>query len=170
MGWGGLALALPLALGLALGLVWASGGGGSSLLLSKWRGFFLGALGGVWVWGPWGGCPLPAGAVAAATAARAALAAAGLPYLALHPQPNLALRVHAPCTPPRLPPTRPLKHRGGHIGVIPQHPAQLGDLHEVRPASAIAPLHAHPAGVGPTCMHAHNVRTKTGGRCVLAAF
>ena len=52
--WGGcLALPLALPLALALGLVWASGG--SSSLLSKWRGLFLGALGGGLGFGALGG-------------------------------------------------------------------------------------------------------------------
>ena len=48
----------------------------------------------------------------------------------------------------------------GQIAVRPHHPAQLGDPHEARPASAIVPLHAHPAGVGSTRLHADNMRTE----------
>ena len=81
-----------------------------------------------------------------------------------------ALRVHAPRTPACLPPTEPVQHREGQIGVSPHHPSQLGDPHEVLPASAIVPLHAQPAAVGSTRLYAHNRRTETSGRCVLAAF
>ena len=110
-------LPLGLAFGLALGLAWA-GGGGASLLLSKWRGFlaFLGAWGGVGIGGSGGEVPFfPADADAAA----APPADVALPSLLPHSHPTPALPVHAP--PPLLPASRlpnPYKHREGHVGVI----------------------------------------------------
>ena len=155
LGGGRVALLLPLPLGLALalGLLCWAWRGVSSSLLSK-RGFFLGAL--RWGLGALGGCPPPP-----APAAAPAAAAAGPPRPVLHPHPTLALRVHAPRTPARLPPTQTVQHREGQFGVLAHHLAQLGDPHEVRPASAIAPLHAQPLGVGSTCLHADNLRTET---------
>ena len=158
-------MTLPLA--LALGLVWASGGGwGSSSPLSESRGFFLGALGeGL-------GLRALAGGVLSPLVPPPLLLLLLLvsPPPLPHPHPTVAMRVHAPPTPPRLPPTQPVQHGEGPIGVIPHHQAQLGDPHEVRPATAIAPLHSHPAGVGFTRLHAHKLRRQTRGWCVLAAF
>ena len=153
---------LPLACGLALRLG-LGGGASSSSPLSKWREFFLGALGGVR--GTWGGGVFPPLLVLLLL-----LLLLSSPPPVLQPGPALALRVHAPRTPARFPPTQTLLHRGGQIGVCPQHPAQLCDPHEARPPSTIAPLHAHPAGVASTRLHTDNLKRQTKCRSVLAEF
>ena len=158
-----MALPLPLACGLALGLG-LGGGGSSSLLLSKWRGpgFFLGALGGGWgalVGGVFP--PLLVLLLVLLLLMLLLLLLLSSPPPVLQASPTLALRVHAPRTPARFPPTQILRHREGHVGVRPQHPAQLGDPHEARPPSTIAPLHAHPAGVASTRLHADNLKRQT---------
>ena len=169
MGGRGFALALGLRLGLGLVLALLPlGGGASSSLLSKWRGrgLFLGALG--------GGLVALRGGVFSPLLVLLLLLLLLLLLMSsppvLQPPPTLALRVHAPRTPARFPLTQTLQHREGQIGVRPQDPAQLGDPHEAHPPSTSAPLHAHPAGVASTRLHADNLKTKTTCRCVLAAF
>ena len=171
-GRGGFALALGPGLGLGLaGLLGWGGGGCSSSLLWKWRSFFLGVLGG------FGGLEGRGGVLHPLVVVVVLLLQLLLQLLLLlvssaRPAPGrtLALRVHAPRTPARLQPTRTPQHREDKIGVCPHHPAQIADPHEARPPSAIAPLHAHPAGVGSTRLHADNLKTETKCRCILAAF
>ena len=103
-------------------------------------GFFLGGLGGGFG-GLGGGCPPPAAAAAAA--------ATGLPRPVRQPPPTPALRVHAPRTPARFPPTQILHNREGLLGVRPHHPAQLGDPHEARPPSATRHSTRTPRGSTP---------------------
>ena len=163
MVWGGGGLALPLP--LALGLVWASGGG-LFLATLEVAGLLLGGLwgGGGWVWGFFGGMSSPRWWWWCCCCC----CWSPLPSRAPSPNPCAA----GPCPPHScLPSTYPTRAAPkGQIGVTPQHPAHFGDSHEVRPASAIAPLHAHPAGVGSTRLHTHNLRTELRGRCLLAAF
>ena len=166
-----MALPLPLACGLALGLGLGAWGCASSSLLSKWRGrgFFLGALRGV-LGALGGGVFPPLLLLLLLLLLQLLLLLLPSPPPVLQPGPALELRVHAPRTRARFPPTQTLQHREGQIGVRPQHPAQLSDPHEARPPSTIAPLHAHPAGVASTCLHADNLKRQTKCRCVLAAF
>ena len=156
---------LALALGLALGLVWASEGGGALPRYSRRARASS--------WGPWGGGVWFGGFGGGVLSPLVLLL---LLLLVVSPPPSSTLTPPLRCgsmpppTPARPPPTRLAQHGEGQVGVIPQHPAQLGDPHEVRPASAIAPLPPHPAVVGSTRLHADTMRTETRGRCVLAAF
>ena len=164
-----MALPLPLPCGLALGL----GLGGAPLFHRYSRS------GGVFSWGPWGGGfgGLGGGGFFPPLLVLLLLLLVLLlplllssPPPSVKPGPALALRVYAPRTPARFPPTQTLQHREGPIGVRPQHPSQLGEPHEARPPSTIAPLHAHPTGVASTRLHADNLKRQTKCMCLLAAF
>ena len=158
-----MALPLPLACGLALGL--GLGGGVFFVASLEVAGYFLGGLGGGL--GALGGGVFPPLLVLLLLLLLLLLSS---PPPVLQPGPALAPRVHAPRTPARFQPTQTLQQREGQIGVRPQHPAQLGEPHEARLPSTIAPLHAHPAAVASTRLHADNLKRQTKCRSVLAAF
>ena len=150
-----LPLPLPWGLALALGLLcWAWGEG----RLPRYS-----RSGGVFSWGPWGGlgalgggCPPPAAGAVLLLLLLLVSSARSC---------NLPKPLRCRSMPPALLPAshlpKPSNTESGQIGVRPHHPAQLGDPHEARPASAIASLHAHPAGVCSTRPHADNLRTET---------
>ena len=121
------------------------GGGATSSLLSKCRGFlgFLGAF--------WGGVLAPL------------LVLVLLLLLVLLPPPPpsppiLTQPLRCGCRPPSLLPAshlpNPYSTKGAMLG-SPQHLAQLGDPHELRPA--ITPLHPHLAAVGPAQLRADDL-------------
>ena len=147
-----LPLPLPLGLALALGLLcWAWGGGVFFATLEA--GFFLGGLvGRLGDLGGEGGGVLPALLVL-------------LPLLLLLVSParsyNLTQPLRYGSMPPALLPASLLPKTSSTERAKLGHPAQLGDPHEARAASAIGPLRAHPAGVGSTRLQANNLRTET---------
>ena len=123
------------------------------------------------VWGPWGGVS-PSRCWYCCYCSTCCCYYWCSPPPPPHPHLTPALRVHTLPAPFRLPPTQPVQHLEGQVGVIPQHPAQLGDPHEMPPPPPppIAPLHLHPAGDDSTRLQADSLRRKTRGRCVLATL